>query len=107
MSVEVFCRNLPSLPFGKSDRKWFPRWIRRYAAHLRRGTIDPLTVADPEVIRFPRTLRDNGVPAWQRLQAARAVEAYRQHILKMEQPSLLEIKQTLQRLAACFRRRTR
>ncbi len=27
---------------------------------------------------------------------ARAVEAYRQHLLNIEQPSLLEIKQTLQ-----------
>ncbi len=42
---------------------------------------DQLTVAEPEVIRFLQTRRDNGVPAWQRWQAARAVEAYRQHIL--------------------------
>ncbi len=81
MSVEVFCRNLPSLPLGKSDRKWFPRWIRRDTAHLRRGKTEPLTVAEPEVIRFPQTLRDDGVPTWQRWRAARAVEAYRQHIL--------------------------
>ena len=52
------------------------------------------------MIRFLQSLRDHGVPAWQRLQAARAVEAYRQHVLKTDQPSLGKIKQTLQRLAA-------
>ena len=100
MSVEIFCRNLPSLPFGKNDRKWFPMWIRRYAGSLKRGKTDALSVDEPEVIRFLKALRDNGTPAWQRLQAARAVEAYRQHIVKKDQPSLVAIKQTLQRLAA-------
>ncbi len=87
MSVETFCQNLPSLPFGKNDRKWFPKWIRRYAGSLQRGEKDALSVAEPEVIGFLRSLRDNGVHAWQRLQAARAVEAYRRHILKTDQPT--------------------
>ena len=77
MSVDVFCRNLPSLPFGKNDRKWFSMWIRRYAGSLKRGKTDTLAVDEPDVIRFLKALRDNGTPAWQRLQAARTVEAYR------------------------------
>ena len=76
MSAETFCRKLPSLPFGKSDRKWFPSWIRRYAGSLDRSRKEALPVSESNVIRFLQTLRDNGVPAWQRLQAVRAVEAY-------------------------------
>ena len=100
MSVKSFCRCLPNLPFGKRDRKWFPSWIRRYAGSLPKQPGATLTITQPAVIQFLRTLRDNGVPAWQRLQAVRAIEAYRQHVLQKDQPSLLEIKQTLQRLVA-------
>ncbi len=100
MSVETFCRNLPSLPYGKNDRNWFPKWIRRYAGGLRRGKTDELPVDESVVIRFLQSLRDNGVPAWQRLQGARAVETYREHVLETDQPSLVAIKRTLQRLAA-------
>jgi hypothetical protein len=70
MSVDMFCRNLPSLPFGKNDRKWYPMWIRRYAGILKRGKTDTLPVDEPDVIRFSQSLRDHGVPAWQRLSNA-------------------------------------
>lgn len=100
MSVELFCRNLSNLPFGKNDREWFPRWIRRYAGSLRRGKDETLQIREADVIRFLKSLRDTGVPAWQRLQAARSLEAYRQHALETDEPSLVAIKQALQRLAA-------
>jgi len=74
MSVQTFCRNLPSLPIGKNDRKWFPKWIRRYAGGLPQVSTDTLPVDEHEVIRFLQSLRDNGVPAWHRLQAALAVD---------------------------------
>ena len=82
MSAESSCRNLLNLnlPVGKNDRKWFPKWIRRYASGLRKGKSETLPVEEAEVIRYLQSLRDHGVPAWQRLQAARAVEAYRKHI---------------------------
>ena len=51
------------------------------------------------MIRFLQTLRDNGTPAWQRLQAVRAVELYRNLVWKTETPSLVKIRQTLGRLA--------
>ena len=69
MSVEVFCRELSSLPVGKNDRQWFPRWIRRYASGMRLGKDQTLPVEEAGVIRFLKSLRANGVPAWQRLQA--------------------------------------
>ena len=83
---------------GKNDKTWFPRWVRRYAS-----LVDPvqgnLSVTEAEVIGFLRTLRDNGAPAWQRLQAVRAIELYRNLVLKTSQPPLHEIRQTLARLA--------
>ena len=83
---------------GRNDKRWFPRWIRRYAAamRVREGA---LPVSEDQVIHFSRTLLQNGTPAWQRLQAVRAVEAYRNLVLKTETPSLLAIRQTLSRLA--------
>lgn len=50
-------------------------------------------------MQFLRTLRDNGTPAWQRLQAARAIEAYQRLVLEDEVPSLRTIRMTLSRLA--------
>ncbi len=64
-----------------------------------RGNMGTLSVTREEVLRFLQTLRDNGTPAWQRLQAVRAVELYRNLVLKTQQPVLHEIRQTLGRLA--------
>lgn len=100
MSVDDFCRSLPNLPVGKNDRVWFPRWIRRYAGFLKQARDQTLRVDEAELVQFLRSLRDAKLPAWQRLQAARAIEAYRQHVLGTTHPSLVKIKQTLQRLAA-------
>ena len=49
------------------------------------------SVTEAEVVKFLRSLRDNGTPAWRRLQAARAVEAYRNLVLGTEEASLVEV----------------
>ena len=51
------------------------------------------------MVRFLQSLRDGGIPAWQRLQAVRTVEAYRNLVLQTDTPSLQNIRQTLSRLA--------
>ncbi len=56
-------------------------------------------MSEPSVILFLQGLRDNGTPAWQRLQAVRAVEMYRNLVLHTDQPALYEIRRTLGRLA--------
>ena len=98
MSVRKFCRLLNEVKLGRKDKEWFPRWIRRYES-----TVDSvhgrLSVTEAEVIRFLQSLRDNGTPAWQRLQAVRAVEMYRNLVLKTEQPPLEQIRTTLGRIA--------
>jgi hypothetical protein len=58
----------------------------------------PVSVAS--VKGFSRSLLDTATPAWQRLQAVRAVEAYRDLVLGTGEPSLGEIHQVLQRPAA-------
>jgi hypothetical protein len=54
---------------------------------------------DSELIAFSQSLRDNKTPAWQRLQAVRAIEAYRDLVLRTQEPSLQMIRQTLSRIA--------
>lgn len=98
MSVRKFCLLLNEAKVGKNDHKWFPRWVRRYASVV--DSVDgKLSVTEPDVIRFLRTLRDNGTPAWQRLQAVRAVELYRNLVWKTQRPALHKIRRTLGRLA--------
>jgi hypothetical protein len=79
MSVKKFCWQLNEAKLGKNDKVWFPRWVRRYASMVEPGgqeiahhsqNMGKLSVTQEEVIRFLRTLRDNGTPAWQRLPSA-------------------------------------
>jgi hypothetical protein len=98
MSVEMFGRALHEAKLGKNDKEWFPRCIRRYASSVK--LVDGrLPVSREEVIRFLRSLLKSQTPAWQRLQAVRAIEAYRNLVLQTAEPSLQAIRQTLSRLA--------
>ena len=85
MSVDKFCRLLHGTKLGKNDKKWFPKWLRRYAATV--PSVDGNLLA-------------SNTPAWQRLQAIRAVEAYRNLVLRSQRPSLEPIRRKLSRLAA-------
>jgi len=98
MSVASFCRALHEAKLGKNDREWFPRWIRRYASSVEE-TGGRLPISEEEVIQFLRSLLKSRTPAWQRLQAVRAIEAYRDLVLQTRIPPLDEIRQTLSRLA--------
>jgi hypothetical protein len=59
-----------------------------------------LRVTEADVIDFSKALRDTKTPAWQRLEAVRAIEAYRNLVLKTEEPSLQHVRQTLSSIAA-------
>jgi hypothetical protein len=58
-----------------------------------------LTLSQDSVKQFCRTLLARQVPAWQRLQAVRAIELYRSQVLGTSDPDLLEIRQMLGRKA--------
>ena len=81
MSVRKFCWLLNDADIGKNDKTWFPRWLRRYASSVQELN-GSLTVSEEHVVRFSCSLRDSGTPVWQRLQAVRAVEAYRNLVLR-------------------------
>lgn len=98
MSVAQFCAILPGTKLPGADKKWFPRWIRRYSSSCG----DPagkLPVSENQVVPFLRILRDHGTPAWQRLQAVKAIEAYRALVLQAQSPDLQHIRLSLSRLA--------
>jgi integron integrase len=98
MSVAKFCAILPGTKLPVTDKEWFPRWIRRYASSCG----DPpgkLPVSENRVVPFLQALRDHGTPAWQRLQAVKAIDAYRALVLNAEVPHLQHIRLTLSRLA--------
>ena len=50
------------------------------------------------VVRFSRALLANGAPAWQRWQAVRAVECYRNLVLKRSAPDLSHVVTTMAKL---------
>jgi len=81
MSVDRFCNLFPRAKFGNADKKWFPRWLKRYSSFIN-AEGGQLSVSREQVIAFSQALHDNGVFAWQRLQAVRAVEAYQNLVFK-------------------------
>ncbi len=84
---------------GKDDREWFPKWLRRYAVNFRGGLLAELPINRNAVITFSKSLLKNGAPAWQRLQAVRALECYRDRVLQRSEPDLTDVNLTLSQLA--------
>ena len=74
MPVEQFCFRLGKSQIHPNDKKWMPQWLEEYSKVLGLGKAVALPVTEQGVLTFLRSLRDRGVPAWQRLQAARSVE---------------------------------
>lgn len=99
MTVKKFYWVMNDAKLGKNDRKWFPKWLGRYAASMGVADGGTLPVSEDRVIAFSRELRDNGLPAWQRLQAVRAIRAYSELVLRTPQPSLTHVINTLSRIA--------
>lgn len=99
MTVKEFDRAIAVSSVSANDRIWFPRWIRRYVSELR-GAKGQLPVNAKCVVSFCRTLLAHGAPAWQRMQAVRAVACYSQLVLKRPQPELQEIILALKQRAA-------
>ncbi len=122
MSLEKFSYLLQKSNAASNDKKWFPKWIRSYSSFLnnrpdliatrsapndstklpsRETPINPrLTITSQSAIEFSRSLLKTRQPAWIRLQAMRALDSYRTLVLKADQPDLLNIRNTLSRIAA-------
>lgn len=98
-SVVESRRRLHGAEYPQNDLKYFPLWIARSSQSVteENGRL-PVSVA--LVKAFSRSLLETGTPAWQRLLAVRAVETYRDLVLGTGEPSLGEVRQVWQRLAA-------
>jgi integron integrase len=104
MSVTKFEKMLPLLSLGKKEGAFFLKWVQRYGRwvvqNLGSDRDEDLPVSTEQVIAFCRELLTSKTPAWQRLQAVVAIEAYRDSVLQTRRPCLQEITGTLRQLAA-------
>lgn len=100
MSADKFYRISATLQIAKVNQDWFPKWIFRFASHLKANRDTDLEVTTDLVIVFLKQLRDSEVPAWKRLQATRAIQCYRSEILKRKEPTLDFICAKLHEVAA-------
>ncbi len=114
-----FLQCLATKRLTDAQRKWYPKWFEAYVRfhrfHLSAGTSPEGTSASPgkpalvevtqeRLVQFLRSLRDNKVAAWQRLQAAEAIEIYHNLIVRSEGVDFLSIRKKLLELAARERR---
>jgi hypothetical protein len=79
--------------------QWFPVWVERYAGYLGQSQATRLDVNYDLVVGYLRSLRDLHVPAWQRLQAARALECYRDVVQCVATPNLAGVLRKLAEIA--------
>ncbi|WP_372896444.1 integron integrase [Stieleria sp.] len=92
--------NLP-----EKDREWFPKWLGSYASfpavRAQTDSSEEIVVRRDLVIEFLQKLLAAKTPAWQRLQAARAIEAYQGTVL---QTSVVDFRPIRDRLTEITRR---
>lgn len=108
MSLQLFQRAVRCMHLKENDREWFPKWMDGYSRHHQQ----PANLQEHErmafsrelVIGFLQSLRDRQVPAWRRLQAALAMEAYQQLVLRQDVVDFAPIRSKLQELAQIERR---
>jgi hypothetical protein len=63
------------------DQSWYPRWGLQYARFPKVDEHSNIPVAQDLAIEFLKQLKARQRPAWQRLQAIRALEFYRTEVL--------------------------
>lgn len=84
MSVEVFCYRIAKTELAKNDKQWMPKWLEKYAATAERLPDGNLVLSQELTKGFLVKLKSGGVPAWQRLQAARTLDWYQRLVLQSE-----------------------
>lgn len=104
MTIQAFRQKLATARnVTAGDREWFPKWLGRYTSG-RGNSLDRIAVRVDDVIAFSRMLRDANAAAWQRLQAVRALAAYKHLVLAEKTDELAEIVHKLRGVAAAERR---
>jgi len=99
MSLRHFRQLVLSGSFSRTDREWFPRWIKRYAEFVGHDGQAKLPLTRDLAISFSRTLLQSKIPAWQRQQAVKTLAVYRDLILESVEPLLTDVIRKLGQLA--------
>src|SRR5687767_2458408 len=105
MSLEHASAALKAGQLADHDRIWFPKWLARFAAWNRCQPGTRLPVQQDLLIAFLRSIKSQGKPAWQRLQAVRALEFYTNHVLHQPAPWIAGIAARLAEVARSDRSR--
>jgi integron integrase len=104
MSVDRFEVTLANGKYSKAERTWFPKWWLRFREFLMDQHLLPADVDQSIVIRFLQQIKSNGTPAWSRLQAVQAIDAYFRDVLMRSIDGLDSVTSTLTRVASQERR---
>ena len=99
MSLRHFQQLIQAGSFSRTDREWFPRWIKRYAEFVGKDGRSVLPLTRDLAIAFSRMLLTSQTPAWQRQQAVKTLAVYRDLILETEEPLLTDVIRKLGQLA--------
>ena len=100
MSLAEFLRQIDSARLTKNERKWFPKWLSGYIQHNRLSE-NQIPINESIVLSFLRSLRDTNIPAWRRLQAAKALAAYQRLVLRQQLVDFHPILSKLHQLSRC------
>jgi len=100
MPGDVFRCGLQAAGLGKNDRKWLPIWMEKYMGFHGFPASGDVEITAGRAVAFLKDLRSRTVPAWQRLQAVRALQQYSRLVLHTTCPPLNDIRRTLAGLAA-------
>jgi len=99
MTLAAYKRRIRVVDLKDNDRTWFPRWLDGYLRHHRLEPDCTIKLTEPMVISFLRSLRDHRYAAWQRGQAARALESYQKYILGEPKVDFHPIRRKLEELS--------
>ena len=99
MSLSRFRQLVQSGSFSRTDREWFPRWIRRYAEFVGHDGRTAMPLTRDLAIGFSRLLLKSEIPAWQRQQAVKTLAVYRDLILETAEPLLTDVIRKLGQMA--------
>jgi integrase len=105
MSLERAKQAVLASRLSENDRKWFPQWWARYAAWSKIPPQQELPVDRDSTVGFLQFIKAQGKPAWQRLQAARALEFYAIQVRRIDTLWMADITGRLSQAAQAERSR--
>ena len=99
MSSAKFTSVLKSAKLRENDRIWFGRWVDGYRKSCGVGPNARVPVQRDSVIAMLRGQKAKGGEAWQRLQIVKAIEYYRNTVLRTAEPDLGDLRDVLAQAA--------